>query len=49
MMIRRQAEELVLRLSEAGVKVVIYADGIPQEKKTQSQEFLGGYVQRYCI
>jgi uncharacterized membrane protein len=35
------AEELVLRLSEAGVKVVIYADGIPQEKKTQSQEFLG--------
>lgn len=35
------AEELVLRLSEAGVKVVIYADGIPQEKTTQSQEFLG--------
>lgn len=35
------AEELVLRLSEAGVKVVIYADGIPQEKKTQSQELLG--------
>lgn len=35
------AEELVLRLSEAGVKVVIYADGIPQEKKTQSQVFLG--------
>ena len=35
------AEELALRLSEAGVKVVIYADGIPQEKKTQSQEFLG--------
>ena len=35
------AEELVLRLSEAGVKVVIYSDGIPQEKKTQSQEFLG--------
>lgn len=38
---KTEAEELVLRLSEAGVKVVIYADGIPQEKKTQSQEFLG--------
>ncbi len=35
------AEELVLKLSEAGVKVVIYADGMPQDKKTHSQEFMG--------
>lgn len=35
------AEELVLRLSEAGVHVVISADGIPQNKKTHSRSFLG--------
>ncbi len=35
------AESLIVKLSESGVKVVIYADGIPQNKKTQSQEFLG--------
>lgn len=35
------AEELVLRLSEAGVHVVISADGIPKNKKTNSRSFLG--------
>lgn len=38
---KEAAEELLIRLSESGVKVVIYADGIPQNKKTHSQEFLG--------
>ena len=33
------AESLIVKLSESGVNVVIYADGIPQNKKTQSQEF----------
>lgn len=31
------AESLIVKLSESGVKVVIYADGIPQNKKTQSE------------
>ena len=35
------AEELVLRLSEAGVRVVISADGIPKTKTTHSRSFLG--------
>ena len=35
------AEDLVLRLSRAGVKVIIYSDGIPQDKRTHSQNFLG--------
>ena len=38
---KEAAENLVLRLSENGVRVVIYADGMPLDKKTQSQEFLG--------
>ncbi len=38
---REMAEDLVLRLSRAGVKVIIYADGIPQDKATHSQSFLG--------
>lgn len=38
---REIAEDLVLRLSRAGVKVIIYADGIPQDKATHSQSFLG--------
>ena len=36
-----EAEDLVVRLSEKGVKVVIYADGMPMDKKTHSQTFLG--------
>ncbi len=38
---KEEAEDLVLRLSRAGVKVIIYADGIPQDKATHSQSFLG--------
>lgn len=38
---KETAEDLVLRLSRAGVKVIIYADGIPQDKRTHSQNFLG--------
>lgn len=35
------AEELVLKLSEAGVRVIIMADGIPEDRNMQGQEFLG--------
>ena len=38
---KETAEDIVLRLSRAGVKVIIYADGIPQDKRTHSQNFLG--------
>lgn len=37
---RQEAEDLMLRLSEAGVRIIIYADGIPQDKN-HSQTFLG--------
>ncbi len=37
---RETAEELILKLSEAGVRIIIYADGIPQDKN-HSQTFLG--------
>lgn len=35
------AEELVLRLSQAGVRIVILADGIPSDEHTGSKSFLG--------
>ena len=38
---KESAQNLVLRLSEAGVKVIIYADGMPQDKTNHSQSFLG--------
>lgn len=38
---KEEAEDLLLRLSRSGVKVIIYADGIPQDKRTHSQNFLG--------
>lgn len=38
---RDYAEDLVLRLSEAGVHIVIAADGIPEDRKTHDQSFLG--------
>lgn len=38
---RSAAEQLVMRLSEAGIRVVISADGIPQDKQTHAQNFLG--------
>lgn len=37
---KSQAEELVMRLSENGVKVVIQADGIPIDEHTGIQSFL---------
>lgn len=37
----RAAEDLVLRLSEAGVRVVIAADGIPLNRTSHMREFLG--------
>ncbi|MBQ8281123.1 MAG: hypothetical protein IJZ25_01810 [Lachnospiraceae bacterium] len=38
---REYAENLVLQLSEAGVHVVIAADGIPEDRKTHDRSFLG--------
>lgn len=38
---KRKAEDLVRRLSNDGVKVVISADGVPVDDKTGVQEFLG--------
>lgn len=38
---KASAEDLIIRLSEAGVKIVIGADGIPEDKETRSQSFLG--------
>lgn len=38
---RQAAEEMVLRLGEAGVRVVIAADGIPEDRKTHNRSFLG--------
>ena len=35
------AEDLIVRLSEAGVNIVISADGIPEDRETRSQSFLG--------
>ena len=34
---RQTAEDLVLRLSKSGVRVVIAADGIPEDRKTHNQ------------
>lgn len=36
-----KAEELVLRLSESGVKVIVMADGMPALEQTGTQTFLG--------
>lgn len=38
---RDQAEALVLSLSEAGVRVVIAADGVPENKRAHDRRFLG--------
>lgn len=35
------AEELVTKLSESGVRIVIAADGIPDDRGSQNQSFLG--------
>ncbi len=38
---KEKAEELVLELAEAGVKVIILADGIPEDRASRAREFLG--------
>ena len=38
---RAYAEDLILKLSENGVRVVICADGIPEDRKSHDQSFLG--------
>lgn len=38
---RESAESLIVRLSEAGVRIVILADGIPESRDSHSKEFLG--------
>lgn len=38
---KKEAEELVLQLSEAGVMVLIDGNGIPVDDKNRTQEFLG--------
>ena len=55
---KEEAEELVIRLSESGVKVLINGDGIPANERTKTREFLGvtcheilfenGYPILYC-
>ncbi len=35
------AEELVLKLSQAGTRVVINADGVPESRETRNRSFLG--------
>jgi len=44
-----KAENLIRRLSQDGVKIVISADGIPSDDKTGLQEFLGvnGYAVQF--
>ncbi len=38
---KETAEDLVLRLSQSGTRVLIMADGIPDEERTGSKTFLG--------
>ncbi|MCR5216056.1 MAG: hypothetical protein K6C69_03900 [Lachnospiraceae bacterium] len=40
---REAAEDLVLSLSRSGVRIILLADGIPDDPTTQSQSFLGIY------
>lgn len=38
---RESAEDLIVKLSEAGVRIVILADGIPESRASHAKEFLG--------
>ncbi|MCI8300614.1 MAG: hypothetical protein HFI69_09720 [Lachnospiraceae bacterium] len=38
---RAAAEQLITRLSESGVRIVIAADGIPEDRGSRNQSFLG--------
>lgn len=40
---RAYAEDLIRRVSEAGTRVVIVADGIPEDRSTHNQSFLSVY------
>ncbi len=37
---RSTAEELIIKLSNAGVRIVILADGIPEDRNSKKQDFL---------
>ena len=37
---KESAEQLIMRLSEAGVRIVILADGIPEDSDSHAREFL---------
>lgn len=43
---KKKAEALIRKLAQAGVKVVISADGLPTDKHTGSQDFLGVICQQ---
>lgn len=38
---KEKAEDLIVKLSEAGVRIVILADGIPEDTASKAKEFLG--------
>lgn len=38
---KEKAEELILKLSKAGVKIIILADGIPEDEASHTKGFLG--------
>ncbi len=38
---KETAEELIIRLSEAGTRVIIMADGIPEDSSSHTRDFLG--------
>lgn len=40
---RQSAEQMILDLSEAGVKIVVMADGIPEDRQTKARMFLDVY------
>ncbi len=42
---KEAAEELLYRLADAGVHIVIAADGLPTERTTGQKEFMGVYCQ----
>lgn len=42
---RDKAEELVVKLSSAGTRIIIIADGIPENRETHDKSFLGAVCQ----
>lgn len=43
---KEEAEALILKLTENGTKVIIFADGIPTDRMTGAQSFLGATCQQ---